>query len=154
MASSGDVLISVEGRHAINMTRGKKTVEFRRRAIRVPPGCRVWIYSKIPHGSLEVFGIVSGTLEAPPGELWRLYGQQGAITRSEFESYFGGVGIGCAIQFQEIHCLRPALRLKDIRAKHASFHPPQFFKWLSANSPELAIFLSAISSEVGASTYF
>ena len=146
MVDTGNILISVEGRHAASMVCGTKTVELRRRAIRVPSGCRVWIYSKTPRGSLEALGIVANTVEAAPEDLWKQYGAQCAIALHEFESYFAGITLGCAILFRNFYRLNPILSLGDIRAKYSTFQPPQFFKKLPDNCPELTLFQSALPS--------
>ena len=66
MDSSGDILISVKPRHATSMMSGLKSVELRRRPINITPGTRVWIYSKLPQGQIQVLATVDKVVEDKP----------------------------------------------------------------------------------------
>lgn len=145
MVERADILISVDERHAANMLGGQKTVELRRRVIRVASGSRVWIYSKVPRGYVEALGIVDEVVADAPCRIWRDYGDQTAISRHEFETYFNGLDIGYAIVFKRVHRLKRILSLEDIRKQVSSFQPPQFFKRLTMKNPELAFFQSALA---------
>jgi predicted transcriptional regulator len=138
-----DILISVEKRYVNRMLSGQKRVELRRRAIRVVPGTRVWIYSKVPHGNVEAVAIVENVVHASPTRIWRDYGHCTGITRSEFDRYFQGSKTACAIILRQIRRITPVLALGQIRSLLSSFHPPQFFKKLREGGPELKLFLSA-----------
>lgn len=144
MLEPENVLISVEGRHTVRMLNGEKTVELRRRPVRIGPRTRVWIYSKIPRGYLEALAIVDNVVEACPRQIWEDFGDRTGISRSEFEAYFSGLDYGYAILFHQIIGLNPLISLTDIRQRICGFQPPQFFKRLSAGSAELAFFRSAL----------
>ena len=148
MSESRHILISVNHRHVASMFNGTKTLELRRRTVRIPSNTRVWIYSKVPRGHVEAVGIVENVIEAAPSLIWRDYGKCTGISKSEFEEYFSELNVGCAILFKEIRRLHPMLSLQDIRARVSSFQPPQFFKKIAAGSPELAYFESAFSFPV------
>jgi predicted transcriptional regulator len=135
-----NILISVEDRHVQNMLRGTKKVELRRRAVSIEEGGRVWIYSKIPTGQLTAYGIVQQVYEAAPSEIWERYGSVSGISKSEFDQYFDDRENGCAIVFQSVNELENKISLKAIREAIGKFHPPQFFKYLYADSPELKLF--------------
>lgn len=145
MAKSDDILISVDERHAMSILNGEKTVELRRRAIRLAPESRVWIYSKIPRGYVEVLAIVDRVIADEPCSIWARYGNRSAIARCEFDEYFGDLELGYAILFKEVHRLKPILSLEDIRFRFSTFQPPQFFKRLTSGSPELKFFRSAVA---------
>lgn len=132
-----NILISVEHPYALNMLKGAKTVEVRRRLLRISPGTRVWVYSKLPRGQVELVATVDEVVAASPRELWDLYQDRIAITVTEFRSYFSGVEVGCAILLRDIEPLQPALKLATLRRTSTNFQPPQFFKRLFANGPEL-----------------
>ena len=142
MASPSDILISVHARHVQSMLKGEKTVELRRRVLRITPGTRVWIYSKVPRGIVEALAIVDHVVQAPPPLIWRKFGARSAVSRIEFNDYFSELDIGCAILFNEIQCLKKNISLAEIRQRCSSFQPPQFFKTLSDGSPELFLFKS------------
>jgi len=145
MGARDNILISVDERYARRMLNGAKMIELRRRPIRIAPGGRVWIYSKIPRGQVDAFGIVDDVISDSPHKIWEQHWQQCGVTKSEFESYFHNSEIGYAIKFKEIIGINTALSLEILRQSVATFQPPQFFKRLTADSPELNLFLSAIA---------
>lgn len=145
MAEAEDILISVHPRHVDSMMRGVKTVELRRRPLKLADGCRVWIYSTLPRGSVEALGVVRRVVAASPFEIWRDYGRQSGITKAEFEAYYEGVDTAYVIVFSSIEKLDWPFALAEIRRHLKSFHPPQFFKRLATGGPELKLFAAALS---------
>ncbi len=137
MPQPENILISVEHHYVLKMLNGLKTAEVRRRQLRIQPGTRVWIYSKLPRGHVEVVAIADEVVAASPRKLWELYKERIAITSPEFRTYLQGVDVGCAILLRDIRALQPALKLDTLRRTSRNFHPPQFFKRLMAHGPEL-----------------
>lgn len=150
MAEAEDILISVHPRHVDNMVRGRKTVELRRRPLRLADGCRVWIYCTLPRGSVEALGIVRTVVAAPPSVIWHDYGWQSGITKAEFDAYYEGADTAYAIEFSSVEKLDLTFGLAEIRRHLSSFHPPQFFKRLATGGPELKLFAAALSSSLAA----
>lgn len=148
MIEPDHILISVEWRHAVSMLKGDKIVELRRRPVRIVSGTRVWIYSKVPRGSVEALAIVDDVVEASPRRIWEVFGHRSGICRNEFEAYFYGANLGCAILFKEVRRLKPVLSLDAIRQRLSGFQPPQFFKRLAAGSPELLFFRSILTFQI------
>jgi predicted transcriptional regulator len=138
-----NILISVEDRHARNMLIGSKTVELRRRSLRISPGTRVWIYAKLPKAHVGLVAIVDKIEAARPKKLWDRYQAQLAVSHREFVEYFDGVVVGYAIVFRGIWPLQPSIRLDELRKISRAFQPPQFFKRLNKNCPELRFFTAA-----------
>jgi predicted transcriptional regulator len=145
MFQPANILISVEYDYAIKMLSGLKTAEVRRRQLRVQPGTRVWIYSKLPRGHVELVATVDEVVAASPRRLWELYRERIAVTSSEFRAYLQGVEVACAILLRDITALQPALTLDTLRRASKNFHPPQFFKRLVAHGPELKSLASSCS---------
>jgi predicted transcriptional regulator len=137
MEQTENILISVKYVHVLNMLKGTKTVEVRRRRLRIRPGTCVWIYSKLPRGHIELVATADEIVAASPRKLWDLYQSRVAITFAEFKAYFSGVDVGCAILLRDIKPLQPALELATLRRTSRNFHPPQFFKRLVSHGPEL-----------------
>jgi predicted transcriptional regulator len=137
-----NILISVEYNHVLNMLNGRKTAELRRRPVRIKPGTKVWIYSKMPRGKVELVATADSIVASSPRDLWNRYKARVAISSPDFEAYFAGVDIGCAILLRDIRALRPALGLTMLRETSKSFQPPQFFKRLDNQSAELRCLLS------------
>jgi predicted transcriptional regulator len=142
MPQAENILISVEYDYVLKMLDGVKTAEVRRRQLRIPSGTRVWVYSKLPRGHVELVATVDEVVSAPPLRLWQLYQKRIAISSSDFKAYLRGVDIGCAILLRDITPLQPALELKILRRTSKNFHPPQFFKRLVAHGPEMKSFAS------------
>jgi predicted transcriptional regulator len=142
MFQAENILISVEYNYVLKMLNGSKTAELRRRQLRIQPGTRVWVYSKLPRGHVELVATVEDIVAACPSRLWDLYGKRIAVSAFQFRNYLRGVDTGCAILLRDIRPLQPAVRLATLRRTSKNFHPPQFFKRLSG-SPELQRFLSS-----------
>ncbi len=136
-----NIVISVARRHAKNISRGTKTVELRRRRLRIGIGTRVWIYTKLPIGTIETLAVVEAIDHDSPSKLWTRYRNQCGVSRTEFDKYFGRAKIGCAIVFRQVLKLRRCISLSELRKVNASFQPPQFFRRLASCSPELLMLM-------------
>jgi predicted transcriptional regulator len=135
-----DILISLHPRHSDNVVAGIKTVELRRRRLRVSPGTRVWIYTKRPRACIDAVAVIDSIYEASHNELWRRFADRIAITRPNFNKYFAGANRAYAIVLRSASPLKRAIRLEEVRRRVQGFQPPQFFKRLLPNSKELALF--------------
>lgn len=143
MPEADNILISVEARHADNLINGTKTVELRRRPIRAEAGSKVWIYSKMPTGSVVAVGTVKTVVKDNPSAIWNAYKAKAGVTEKEFLDYFLGVDTGYVIVFEEVRQLRKAMHLTQLKKKQTTFHPPQFFIRLSDKSPVLRLLQTA-----------
>lgn len=144
--SKGDILISVRPEFAERIASGEKAAELRRRAPRIQPGCRVWIYAKAPEAMISICVTVDRIIIGSPQHIWRAHKEQLGVSRDEFDGYFGDTDSGCAIFFTKIEDVSPGVALSEIRSKAKRFHPPQYFKRLHEGSPELALFRSRLAS--------
>ena len=143
MLEPENILISVEHQYVLKMLNGLKTAEVRRRQLRILPGTRVWVYSKLPRGHVELVATADEVVAASPRKLWELYETRIAISPTDFKAYLQGVEVGCAILLRDITPLQPALRLDTLRRISRNFHPPQFFKRLVPHGPEMKRLVSA-----------
>lgn len=144
--SKGDIIISLQQKFVDRIVAGKKAAELRRRAPRIQPGCRVWIYTKAPEAVISICVIVDRIVQGNPKEIWQSHRAQLGVSKDEFEAYFGDTESGCAIFFKEVAGVSPTVALSEIRSTAKDFHPPQFFKRLEENSPELRLFRSRLIS--------
>ena len=128
------ILISLEPRHAQNILSGRKSVELRRRSVKVEPGDIIWIYSKRPCAAIVGWAEVFAVRSASPQSIWRRHGVQAAVTREEFFDYFNGRSIAYAIELRCVNRLENQLSLETLRATEMNFCPPQFFKKLHQES--------------------
>jgi predicted transcriptional regulator len=143
--SKGDIVISVQRKFVERIIAGEKAAELRRRAPRIQPGCRVWIYTKAPEAIISVCVTVDRVVKGTPREIWRAHQSALGVSSEEFETYFGDTEEGCAIFFREVEDVFPGVALSEIRSRSKGFHPPQFFKRLEENSPELKLFRSRLA---------
>jgi predicted transcriptional regulator len=143
MPEDSDILISVDPRHVRTLLSGEKSVELRRRAISVAPAGRVWIYGKRPLARIQAVAVVGRVDRLPLDEIWLSHGPSTGITEDEFRTYFQGALIGSAIVFDKVLPFIDGPTLSSLRAELGSFQPPQFFKRLHPNSPELAFLQAA-----------
>ncbi len=136
MPDCSDILISLAPAYTQAILNGRKTVELRRRRLCVRNGTRIWIYSKTPAARIEATAYVQEIHEADPEGLWSEFGDATGISRTEFDHYFSGCSRGCAVVLDSVSALVPSLDLPTMRSEVAGFHPPQFFKRLSAAEVE------------------
>jgi predicted transcriptional regulator len=142
--SKGDIVISVQQKFVARIVAGEKAAELRRRAPRIQPGCRVWIYTKAPEAVISICVTVDRIVTGSPRDIWRSHHSDLGVSLAEFEEYFWGTDTGCAIFFKQVEDVLPGVALSEIRSKSKGFHPPQFFKRLEEGSPELKLFRSRL----------
>lgn len=131
---SSNILISLEPRHARNILTGAKKVELRRRAPRVMPGTVIWMYSKLPEGSVVGRATITKIHEASPRELWNRFKNEVGVSKVEFFDYFDSRGMGVAIELKNAKPLKNPISLEQLRKGDAFFQPPQFFKYLHSEA--------------------
>jgi predicted transcriptional regulator len=146
-----DILISVKRKYVTRMLAGEKTIELRRRLLRVNPGTRVWIYSTAPDCLVEALATVSRIVGASPERLWQKYRKKVGVSRAEFRTYFANRKVGYAVVLRDIRALPTAVGLADLRRGSGPFQPPQFFKRLQHDSPTLRMLIWSVEGP-GAST--
>ena len=135
MGNEEHILISLESRHAENIFLGHKRVELRRRTMNVSPGATVWIYVKLPVGSIVGHARIGKVHASSPCALWRCYGPVSGLSKQEFFEYFGGSEQGVALVLERSTRLRSSLSLETLRQVSERFQPPQFFARLTSEHP-------------------
>jgi predicted transcriptional regulator len=145
-----EILISVRSEYVAKILAGEKTVELRRRHLKVTPGTRVWIYSKAPHGAVKACAVISDIVTGEPHHLWRKFRSHVGVTHQEFLAYFGTVDEGCALVLEEVVGLKKHISLGAMRKKVTSFHPPQFYTKLNHRKPMLRALKSGITKPIAA----
>jgi predicted transcriptional regulator len=134
-----NILISVERKYVARMLSGRKTIELRRRRLRLSAGTKVWIYSTSPHALVEVVAKIARIVNDSPEQLWDKYKHEAGVTKEEFDSYFSNSDTGCAVVLQDIQPMRTTVSLATLRRHARKFHPPQFFMRLRRNSDTLKL---------------
>lgn len=135
MDNDEHILISLESRHAENIFAGHKRVELRRRTMNVSPGATLWIYVKLPVGSIVGHARIGKVHASSPVALWRRYGPVSGLSRREFFEYFNGTEQGVALVLEQSTRLQISLSLAELRKLDGGFQPPQFFARLNSEHP-------------------
>jgi predicted transcriptional regulator len=143
MPRTEHILISLSERHADNILAGTKRVELRRRSMNVEPGATVWIYVKLPVGSIVGQAKIGSIHAGAPSTLWRRFGPISGLSRAEFFEYFNGAAQGTALVLKDSRRLAKQFTLKTLRGIDGRFQPPQFFVRLSNER----LLLQAITAE-------
>lgn len=135
MREDEHILISLEPRYAESIFSGHKRVELRRRPMHVSPGTKLWIYVKLPVGSIVGHARIEKVHVSSPNALWRRYGSVSGLSKREFFDYFEDVDQGVALVLEQSKRLRHALPLETLRQLDGGFQPPQFFSRLESGHP-------------------
>ncbi len=137
MMQTSNILISVRRKYVDKMLAGEKTIELRRRALRILPGTRVWIYSTAPICAVEVQATVVSIVTDAPEFFWRRHKDRLGLSRAEFDAYLHKAEAAWGLVLHCLCALPKSVPLSDLRKHSRSFQPPQFFSHLNENHPAL-----------------
>ncbi|MBB3872897.1 ASCH domain-containing protein [Brevundimonas mediterranea] len=143
MRDDDSIMLSVSPEYARSILAGVKGVELRRRAPRISPGTRAWLYSTLPVGEVVAILTIDQVVEAPLTELWHRYGAHTAVTREVFSSYFAGLTHGAALVIRDVQALKTPVSLREIRESEA-FQPPQFYRRVRAGAAAARLTMSEL----------
>jgi predicted transcriptional regulator len=150
MAADQPVLLSVRPRFANALLNGTKTVEMRRRPMRLHGGALCLLYASSPTraltGALRATGVDHGT----PDELWRRHGPRTALTREEYDDYLDGRSSACALLITAVLVFETPVPLAELRRRSGAFVAPQSYRFL--DDGELKTLLNGQSAELAALT--
>ncbi|MBE0403575.1 MULTISPECIES: ASCH domain-containing protein [Halomonas] len=132
-----DAIISIKPKHVENILSGEKKVELRTRKINLPVGSRLWVYTTLPVGKINLHVEISFVVSLSPKEMWDEYKDQICITKKEFDDYTRGKCIVSAIGLNKINILDRGICLQKLREYEKGFQPPQFISMLY---PERALY--------------
>lgn len=135
MTDAQHILISLEPRHAENILSGRKRVELRKRSMKVNAGTIVWIYAKLPVGSVVGKARVCEVHAATPASIWRRFGKDTGITKQEFSAYYSESAQAVVLVLEETTRFERAISLAHLRKTTGAFYPPQFFTRLFPEHP-------------------
>ena len=146
MNERDEILISIRSEYVAKILAGQKTVELRKRSLKVAPGTRVWIYSKGPRGAVKACAVISKIVTDEPRCLWRKFKSKAGVSRREFSAYFGTIDVGCALLLKDVVGLKNQISLNKMRETARSFQPPQFYTKLNQRESMLRVLRSEIST--------
>lgn len=135
MLDDDAIMLSVSPGYVRSILAGTKGVELRRRAPRIAPGTRAWLYSTLPVGQVVAILTIDEVVEAPLADLWRRFGSRAAITPDDFDAYFAGLSHGAALIIRDVQALKNPVSLSEMR-EGGAFQPPQFYRRMRPGAPE------------------
>jgi predicted transcriptional regulator len=139
MNKHADILISLKPRHAEYIFDGEKTVELRRRRLKIDPGTKVWIYATAPVAAIKGHASLIRIESAPPSLMWKTWGKRTGLSNAEFNSYFEDCNIAHALLLDKVMLMERALPLTRIRELIHGFQPPQFYFHLNGATEEMRL---------------
>jgi predicted transcriptional regulator len=150
VAAEQPVLLSVRPRFADALLDGTKTVEMRRRPMRLHAGTLCLLYASSPiralTGALSVAGVDHGT----PDELWRRHSSRTALTRDEYNDYLDGRSTACALLVAAVIAFHTPVPLAELRRRSDAFVVPQSYRFV--DDCELKWLLNGQAAELTALT--
>ena len=126
------ILLSVTPKYVELIAGGAKTIELRRRFPDVPAGTRMYLYSTLPIGAVTTRVRVESVDFAAPPILWKRYSDKTGVSKKEFDSYFDGREIGCAVEVSKPEAISPT-PLASLRHVLDNFVVPQSYRYLTAD---------------------
>ena len=141
-------IISLKPRYADLILTGKKSVELRSRIVRLKPGTTIWIYSTRPVGRIVGFAEVKSVVHGEPTLIWRRFKKKICIDEAEFNSYTEDRERVSAVTLTRVQELAEAPTLDGIRELTGTFHPPQFYAYLTSENELLGVLNGISRSDV------
>jgi predicted transcriptional regulator len=140
MNDADEILISLKPKYADHIFEGAKTVELRKRRLKVEPGTRVWIYATAPIAAIRGYANLAYIETASPSQIWRDLGTQTGISKDEFEAYFEACEVAHALVLTDVMEMKKTLSLAGIRRAVNNFHPPQFYCHLNGARKSMRLY--------------
>jgi len=125
-------LLSVRSPHVERILDGSKTVELRRRAIRITAGTIVLLYAAGARKELVGSFVAGDVTSGVPSRMWRQYGAAAGLTKREYDSYFAGAPIAYVLPVGAVSVLESPIPLDDLRQRWREFSAPQTHRWIRA----------------------
>jgi predicted transcriptional regulator len=124
-----DFLVSIRPGHVENITKGRKTVELRRRFSEAAEGATILIYSTSPTRAIVGSAKIAGVRRLSLKSLWEQYGKAACVDRPTFDEYFQGMKEGYAIILANVRVFARAVAASLLKEKFG-FVAPQSFMYL------------------------
>lgn len=131
------------------MMEGQKTVEIRTRRVRLENDSKMWIYTTLPRGSVQMVASIKTVDIGSPEYIWESHKSHIGMPKDHFDAYVNGSEQVSAIVTKEICKLPFDISLNRIKKIVPDFHPPQFLKYLSKNDPFILAIMDILTDESG-----
>ena len=134
--SESALLISLRPCYADLIFHGLKTAELRRRDLSRMKGCDVFVYVTSPvmklRGGFHVGEVLTGT----PEEIWYEVSDYAGIDKPEFDAYYSGRELACALKIAEFWEYERPIELDALRDRFPGFVVPQSWRYVRPEERE------------------
>ena len=134
--TSNVLVFSIKPHWVAAILAGRKTFELRRRPPTLAQPTAALIYETSPRCQIRVVCVVGPVITDAPENLWAKVCNFSALSRQEYDTYFGGSSAAHAIVLTEPRELESAISLVDLRTT-IGFAPPQSWQRASADLTRL-----------------
>jgi predicted transcriptional regulator len=124
------LLLSIRPKYANMIFAGTKTVELRRVRPSIQAGDLVLVYVSSPTKEMQGAFRVGKTISGKPSTIWKKFGKQTGVTRTEFNAYFAGKDQAHALMIEDAWTLPTPVQLACLRKEKQGFRPPQSFHYI------------------------
>jgi len=126
-----NIIFSIKPQYASEIFAGRKTVELRRRfATEAVIGAVAFIYASAPVQSMIGYARIADVQKIRVKAIWRVYGADACISKSDFKQYFDGLDYGFVIALEEITPFRTSIPATVLRDRFG-FTAPQSYRYAS-----------------------
>lgn len=134
--SGSPLLISLRPFYADLIFQGVKKVELRRGDLRRMEGRDVYVYVTSPvmvlRGGFNVGEVFTGT----PQEIWDEVSTDGALDRTDFDAYYAGQKLACALKITKVWEYDNPRGLDWLREQFTGFVVPQSWRYVKPDEHE------------------
>ena len=124
------LLLSLRPRYADLIFEGVKKAELRRRSLVHVEGGEVFVYVTSPvmelRGGFRVGEVWAGT----PQEIWEKVSELAGINRDDFDTYYEGQSVACALEITGVWEYLNPPRLSMLRTRFGNFVVPQSWRYV------------------------
>ena len=126
------LLLSLKPRHADLIFRGDKLAELRRRIAPDMDNRAAYVYVSSPVCALRGGFRVERVWDGTPEEVWDSVRQYVGMAKRDYDAYYAGSRIACALQIAGVWEYRRPVRLERLRTRFPGFVAPQSWRYSTA----------------------
>ena len=124
-----NVIFSIKPHYAHKILAGHKTVELRRRfSNEAVVGAVAFIYASSPVQSMLGYARIADVRKLPLKALWKIYGTEACLAKSDFDRYFTGLEHGYVIVLEDVKPLLNSVPA-DVLKIRFGFRAPQSYRY-------------------------
>lgn len=111
-------IFSIQPQYSDQIATGTKTIEVRRRSLKLHHGSQILIYTTTPNQHVNLAATIKTTTINTPEKIWVDHKQHLGINKNKYDEYMHGTDQATAIHLKDIQPLNP---------EPLPFRPPQSY---------------------------